>query len=135
MATVDLEFELKLIRETLHLSAADTARLFGVTRSTVCSWQSGQPISSVNAERLHEIVQALEPHLPILQTQSGRLAHRAIAGRSTLLDLLAQGSPAQQVVDQLAELLAQEAVQRERLARRLQGRDGSCGAADLDAFS
>lgn len=135
MDTVDLEFELMLIRETLHLSVAETARLFGVTRSTVYSWQSGQPISPENAERLREIARALGSHLPILQAQAGRMAQRAIAGRGTLLDLLAQGVPARKAIDQLAELLAREAAQRERLAQRLHGGIGEHDADDLDAFS
>lgn len=129
-----LAVELKLVRELLRLSVAETAQLFGVTRPTIYSWQSGKPISPENAERLREIAQALERHLPILQAQSGRVAQRAIVGRSTLLDLLAQGAPAQPAVDQLAELLAREAVQRERLARRLHGRSGERGAADLDTL-
>lgn len=129
-----LEVELTLVRESLRLSVAETAQLFGVSRPTIYSWQSGKPISPENAERLREIAQALAPHLSILQAQSGRVAQRAIAGRSTLLDLLAQGAPAQPAVDQLAELLAREAVQRERLARRLQGRSGERGAADLDTL-
>lgn len=130
-----LEVELGLVRECLRLSVAETALLFGVTRPTIYRWQDGDAPPVEKTERLREIAKALERHLPILQAQSGRLARRALAGRSTLLDLLAQGAPAQQVVDQLAELLAQEAVQRERLARRLQGRDGSRGDADVVAFS
>ncbi len=126
--------ELELIREALRLSVAETAQLFGVTRPTIYSWQNGKPISPENAERLREIAQALEPHLQIIQAQVGRVAHRAIEGRSTLLQMLAQGADAQEAFGRLAIILGREATQRERLARRLQGRSGGRGAADLDSL-
>lgn len=129
-----LAIELQLIREALRLSVAETAMLFGVRRPTIYNWQNGKPISPENAERLREIAQALEPHLQIIQAQVGRVAHRAIEGRSTLLQMLAQGANAQEAIGRLATILGREAAQRERLARRLQGRTGNRGAADLDSL-
>lgn len=129
-----LAVELKLIRESLRLSVAEAAKLFGVTRPTIYSWQNGNPISPENAERLREIARALEPHLQAIESQVGRVAHRAIEGRSTLLQRLAQGADAQEAIGRLTDTLGREAAQRERLSRRLQGRSGSRGAADLDSL-
>lgn len=126
--------ELRLIRELLRLSVAETAELFGVTRPTIYSWQNGNPISPENAERLQEIARALEPHLQTIESQVGRLAHRAIEGRSTLLQRLAQGADAQAAIGRLTDILGREAAQRERLSRRLQGCSGNRGAADLDSL-
>lgn len=129
-----LAVELKLIREALRLSVAETAKLFGVTRPTIYSWQNGNPTGPENAERMREIAQALEPHLQAIEAQVGRVAHRAIEGRSTLLQTLAQGANAEKAIGRLADILGREAAQRERLVRRLQGRTGNRGAADLDSL-
>lgn len=129
-----LAVELKVIRESLRLSVADAAKLFGVTRPTIYSWQNGNPVGRENAERLREIARALEPHLQTIESQVGRVAHRAIEGRSTLLQRLAQGADAQEAIGRLTDILGREAAQRERLSRRLQGRSGNRGAADLDSL-
>lgn len=126
--------DLKTIRAVLRLSVAETAQLFGVSRPSVYSWQNGNPISPENAERLCEIATALTPHLQLLEAQVGRVAHRAIEGRTTLLQALAAGTDADQAISQLAEILSREAAQRERLAQRLQGRNGNRGSADLDSL-
>ena len=127
--------ELKVIREALRVSVAETAQLFGVSRPTIYSWQNGNPINPENAERLYAIANAIAPRLDLLKAQVGRVAHRAIEGRTTLLQKLAEGANADQVIGQLSEILTREATQRERLARRLQGRTDSPGAADLDTLS
>lgn len=129
-----LATELESIRNALRLSVAETAKLFGVSRPTIYSWQNGNPIRLDNAERLRDIANALTPHLLLLETQVGRVAHRAIEGKTTLLQMLATGTHAEQAMSQLTTILAQEIAQRERLARRLQGRNGSRGYADLDAL-
>ncbi len=129
-----LAFELKLIRQTLRLSVAETAQLFGVSRPTIYSWQNGNPISPENAERLREIAQALEPHLGAIDAQVGRVAHRAIENQNTLLQRLAQGANAREAIARLADILRLEAAQRQRLASRLQGRSGDRGASDLDSL-
>jgi transcriptional regulator with XRE-family HTH domain len=129
-----LNVELQTIRNALRLSVAETARLFGVTRPTIYSWQNGNSVSPENAERLREIAQALVPHLRTIEAQVGRVAHRAVEGRLTLLERLTQGEDAREVIDRLASLLNREAAQRERLAHRLQGRTGNRGDADLDAL-
>ena len=129
-----LAVELKSIRNALRLSVAETAQLFSVSRPTIYSWQNGNPISLENAERLRAMANALTPHLQLLQAQVGRIAHRAIEGRTTLLQALAAGTNADQTISQLTEILLREAAQRERLARRLHGRNGGRGAADLDAL-
>ena len=129
-----LALELKLIRETLRLSVAETAQLFRVTRPTVYSWQNGNPISGENSERLRALASALVPHLSLLHAQVGRVAQRASEGRTTLLQKLAAGADAQETVAQLVVILSRESTQRERLARRLQSRTGDRGAADLDAL-
>lgn len=129
-----LAIELKSIRHALRLSVAETAQLFGVSRPTIYSWQNGNPISPENAERLHSIANALTPHTHLLETQVGRVAHRVIEDHTTLLQKLAGGTSADQAISQLAEILARETVQRERLAHRLRGRSGSRGSADLDTL-
>lgn len=129
-----LAVELKLIREALRLSVIETAQLFGVTRPTIYSWQNGNTISPENAERLREIAQALEPHLQAIEAQVGRVAHRAIEGKTTLLQKLAQGGSAHHAIGCLVGILGREAAQRERLASRLQGRTGNRGAIDLDSL-
>ncbi len=122
------------IRNALRLSVAETAQLFSVSRPTIYSWQNGNPISPENAERLRAMANALTPHLQLLEAQVGRIAHRAIEGRTTLLQALAAGKNADQAISQLTEILLRETTQRERLARRLQGRNGSRGSVDVDAL-
>lgn len=127
-----LAVELKVIREALRLSVAETAQMFGVSRPTIYNWQNGSPISSIKAERVREIASAIAPHLRLLEAQVGRVADRAIEGRMTLLQTLVRGSSADKSIKQLIEIIERETAQRERLARRLQGRSGSRGSVDLD---
>lgn len=129
-----LAIELKAIRNALRLSVAETAQLFSVSRPTIYSWQNGNPISPENAERLRAIANALTPHLPLLEAQVGRVAHRAIDGRATLLQKLAEGEGVDQAISQLSKILERETAQRERLAYRLHGRSGSRGSADFDTL-
>ncbi len=129
-----LAIELSSIRDALRLSVAETAQLFGVSRPTIYSWQRGNPINPENAERLRAIANALTRHFHLLGAQVGRVAHRAIEGRTTLLQTLAAGENANEAINRLAEILAREAAQRDRLTRRLQGRIGSRGSADLDTL-
>jgi hypothetical protein len=129
-----LTVELKSIRDALRLSVAETAQLFRVSRPTIYNWQNGSPINLENADRVRAIAYALAPHLRLLQEQVGRIAHRAIDGRTTLLQKLAAGGSADEAVSQLAAILAGETTQRERLAHRLRGRHGSRGSADLDTL-
>ncbi|MGD9582301.1 MAG: hypothetical protein AB7V26_01335 [Lysobacterales bacterium] len=126
--------ELTSIREALRLSVAETARLFGVSRPTIYSWQNGNPINPEKAERLRAITNALAPRLRLLEAQVGRVAHRVIEGRSTLLQKLAGGASAEQAISQLSEILTREATQRKRLAKRLRGHTGSRGSAELDTL-
>ncbi len=129
-----LSFELKWIRETLRLSVAETAQMFGVARPTIYSWHKGNPIRPKNAERLRAIANALTPHLHLLETQVGRVAQRAIEGRKTLLQKLAEGVSADQAIGQLVDILSHETAQRERLTHRLQDRNSNRGSADLDTL-
>lgn len=129
-----LSFELKLIRSALRLSVAETAQLFGVSRPAIYSWQNGSSIRPKNAERLQAIANAITPHMALLEEQVGRVVHRAISGRTSLLQALAAGANADQAISQLAGILTREAAQRERLASRLRDRNGDRGAADLDAL-
>jgi transcriptional regulator with XRE-family HTH domain len=129
-----LAFELRWIRETLRLSVAETAQMFSVARPTIYSWHKGNPIHPKNAERLRAIANALTPHLHLLEAQVGRVAQRAVEGRKTLLQKLAEGASADQAIGQLADILSRETTQRERLAHRLQGRNGNRGSADLDTL-
>ena len=133
-APQSLAVELKTIKEALRLSVAETAQLFSVSRPTIYSWREGKPINPENSDRLRALASALAPHLDLLHTQVGRVAQRAIEGRTTLLQKLAAGAGAWETVEQLVAILSREAAQRERLARRLQGRTGDRGAADLDAL-
>lgn len=129
-----LAIELMSIRDVLRLSVAETAQLFGVSRPTIYSWLKGNSISPENADRLRAIANALTPHLHVLEAQVGRVARRAIEGRTSLLQTLAAGTSADQAISQLAGILARETAQRERLARRLLDRSGNRGSADLDTF-
>jgi transcriptional regulator with XRE-family HTH domain len=129
-----LTLELNVVRQVLRLSIAETASLFGVSRPTIYSWEKGNQLGNKNSSRLRAIFNALTPHLKFLQIQAGRIAHRAIQGRTTLLQKLSEGGDAQQAIMKLVALLVQETAQRERLSLRLQGRTGDRGAADLDAL-
>lgn len=134
VATQVFAVGLQFIRDTLCLSAAELAQLFGVTRPTIFSWQNGTTVSTENARRLREIVQALNLHKDIIKPEGGRVAHRAVEGRTTLLQMLAKGANAQDAISRLADILIREAAQRERLARRFQGRTGNLGEADVDTL-
>ena len=129
-----LTVELNFVRQVLRLSIAETASLFGVSRPTIYSWEKGNQLGNKNSARLRAIFDALTPHLKFLEIQAGRIAHRAIQGRITLLQKLAEGGDAQQAIKELVALLVQETAQRERLSLRLQGRSGDRGTADLDAL-
>lgn len=129
-----LTVELNFVRQLLRLSIAETASLFGVSRPTIYSWEKGNQLGNKNCARLRAIFDALTPHLKFLEIQAGRIAHRAIQGRMTLMQKLAEGGDAQQAITELIALLVKETDQRERLSLRLQGRTGDRGAADLDAL-
>lgn len=129
-----LVVELNTIRQALRLSVAEIANLFSVSRPTIYSWQNGKQIGQQNSERLRAILNALTPHLNLLGKQVGRVAHRAIEGKTTLLQKLAAGENAERAIMELLAILGGEAEQRERLSRRLQGRTGKRGVADLDAL-
>lgn len=131
---VDLSVELKAIKDVLRLSVSELAQLCGVTRPTIYSWQEGKRVSEGNAKRIRDIANALAPRLSLFDTQVGRIAHRAIDGRTTLLQKLAGGADAEQAIGKLADILQREAVQRERLASRLRGRNTDRGSPDLDAL-
>lgn len=128
----DLCVELKTIKDVLGLSVSELAQLFGVSRPTIYSWQEGKRISEGNAKRIRDIARALAPRLALLDAQVGRIAHRAIDGRMTLLQKLSEGADAEQAIGKLADILQREAVQRERLASRLRGRNTDRGSPDLD---
>lgn len=134
VATQGFAVELQFIRDTLRLSAAELAQVFGVSRPTIFSWQNGTTVSTENARRLREIVQALNLHKDIIKPEGGRVAHRAVEGRTTLLQMLAKGASAQDAIYRLADILVREAAERERLARRLQDRTGNLGEADVDTL-
>jgi len=129
-----LAVELSAIRQALRLSVAESAQLFGVSRPTIYSWQEGNPIGIANSERLLAIFRAVEPHLQLFSAQVGRVAHRAIEGRTTLLQKMTAGGNADEAIGQLMAILGRESAQREGLAGRLQGRSSNRGAADLDAL-
>lgn len=131
---VDLSVELKVTKDVLRLSVSELAQLFGVTRPTIYSWQEGKRVSEGNAKRIRDIASALAPRLALFDTQVGRIAHRAIDGRTTLLQKLAGGADAEQAIGKLADILQREAMQRERLASRLRGRNTDRGSPDLDAL-
>jgi|GEM_PF-1618371 len=129
-----LSVELRTIKDALRLSVSELAQLFGVQRPSIYSWQDGKPTKESNAKRLREIARALEPQLSLLDAQVGRIAHRAIDGRATLLQKLAAGADAEPVISKLADILQREAAQRERLAARLRSRSADRGDADQDAL-
>lgn len=131
-ASKDSAVGLEVVREALWLSIAETAQLFGVTAPTIYSWQRGSAASPEHAQRLREIVQALDLHKDIFASNVGRVVHRAVEGSTTLFQMLAQGANAQDAICRLADILIREAAQRERMARRLQGRTGNLGEADVD---
>lgn len=128
----DLCVELKTIKDVLGLSVSELAQLFGVSRPTIYSWQEGNRVSEGHAKRIRNIARALEPRLSLFDAQVGRIAHRAIDGRTTLLQKLAGGADAEQAIGKLADILQREAAQRERLASRLRGRNTDRGSPDLD---
>lgn len=133
-APKDSAVGLEVVREKLRLSVAETAQLFGVTPRTIYSWHSGSAACPEHAERLREIVQALGLYKDIITSEGGRVAHRAVEGRTTLLQMLAQGENAQVAISRLAEILGGEATQRERLMQRLRGRTGSLDEADFNTL-
>lgn len=131
-STRGLALELKSIRGALRLSVAETAQLFRVSRPTIYSWQNGNSIRPDSAKRLRDIANAITPHLSLLEAQIGRVAHRSIEGRVSLLQALSADSNVDQTISRLVEILNLEVAQRERLALRLKGRNSTRGSADLD---
>lgn len=129
-----LSVELDTIRSALRLSVAELAQLFGVSRPTIYNWQNGSSVTEQHAVRLRAIASALEPHLALFETQPARFAHRAVDGRSTLLQLLQQRHEPRVVIQHLTSILQKEAAQRARLASRLQGRSAERGVADFDTL-
>ncbi len=131
----DQVIHLHTIRSALRLSVTEMAQLFAVTRPTIYSWQSGNAISPAHAHQVRKLADALEPHLALFETQIGRIAQRAIDGRTTLLQMLSKGAEPDLAFGHLATILNEETAQSERLSMRLRGRNGNRGAADLDALS
>jgi transcriptional regulator with XRE-family HTH domain len=132
--SADLSVELKTIKDALRLSVSELAQLFGVSRPTIYSWQQAKRVREGYAKRIRDIARALAPRLDLLDAQVGRIAHRAIDGRMTLLQKLSEGADAEQATGKLADILQREAAQRERLASRLRGRNTDRGSPDLDAL-
>lgn len=132
--STNLSVELKTIKDALGLSVSELAQLFGVTRPTIYSWQGGSRVTEGHAKRIRDIARAIEPRLSLLDTQVGRIAHRAINGRATLFQILREGEDVAQTMDKVADILQREAAQRERLAARLRGRSTDRGGPDLDVL-
>ena len=126
--------QIQAIKDALRLSVAELGDLFGVTRQSIYNWQNGNAIDPSHAERLRNIAGAVEQHFELLAAQTGHIARRAIQGRDTLLQVLKSGGDPQEAFARLADILTREAAQRDRLAKRLQARTGSRGAADIDTL-
>jgi hypothetical protein len=122
------------IRSVLRLSVSELAQLFSVSRPTIYSWQDGNRISEENSARIRALADALEPHISLLGMQSGRITRRPIEGSSSVLQLLRGGRDPRDVVGRLVDVLQRENAQRQRLARRLQGKTTLRGTIDGDAL-
>ncbi len=127
--------QLEAIRAALRLSVKELAGLFDVSRQTIYNWQSGAALDPRHEARIREITTALEPRMALFQAQTGRLSHRVVADRTTLLEAMAQNRDAEEWVGKLAGLLTEEAAQKARLTQRLQGRRSNRGAAERDSLS
>jgi predicted transcriptional regulator len=125
---------LRAIREALRLSVADLASIFGVSRPTIYAWQSGGRCTELNALRIRSIASEIEPRLDLFRAQSGRIAHRAVEGSSTVLDLLRGGVEPRLVFNKLATIIEREDAQRNRLSRRLQATNKLRGKLDVDSL-
>lgn len=129
-----IQVQIEAIRRSLRLSVAQLAKLLGVTRPTIYSWQKGGAISEDNARRIREVAAALEPNLAFLEAQTGRLGSRAIDGDRSFVDLIAHGIAPAAATESLVRLLRDEDSQRDRLARRLETRRSSRGMPDTETF-
>lgn len=129
-----IQVQIETIRRSLRLSVAQLAKLFGVTRPTIYSWQKGGAISEDNARRIREVAAAIEPNLAFLEVQTGRLGSRAIYGSKSLVDLIAHGNAPEEATESLLRILRDEDSQRDRLARRLEMRRTSRGTPDTETF-
>lgn len=134
VAAKGLSDQLNAVRSILRISVAELASIFKVSRPTIYSWLRGGLSNEKNAASVREFVSAVEPHFSLFEIQAGRVSRRAIEGRASIIDLLRSGERPKDAVTRLVAILENEDAQRDRLARRLQGKSASRGAADSDVL-
>lgn len=110
------------IREILKPTITELANLFDVSRQAVYDWQSGKPTAAENATKLDDLAKAADALAATGLERSSQFLRRKIAGGKSLLDVVRDGGSAASAAQVLAQTLAREAKQRERLASRLEGR-------------
>ena len=114
--------QLDRIRTVLKASVADTAAIFGVSRQALYNWRGGEAISAANLAKLDDLSAAVTLLAEAGLDQVPHLARRKLGGGMTLLETAREGRSVRETATALIQMLERENAQRERLQRRLAGR-------------
>ncbi len=121
-ATLTPATQLDRIRTVLKVSVAETAAIFGVSRQALYNWRGGEAISAANLAKLDDLSSAVSLLAEAGLDQVPQLARRKLGGGKTLLETACEGGSARETATALIQMLERENAQRERLQRRLAGR-------------
>lgn len=113
------------IRQATKISVTELARVCGVSRQAVHEWIKGGPLSKRNAERISELVQAVDVILESGVEASPQTLRRKVSGGMSILEAVQADGKVVDLARQLVGTLARESEQRKRLAARLAGRQKS----------
>ena len=110
---------LKFIRANLRLNVTDIARSLRVSRQSIYAWSAGGPVSTENAGKIEDLVQAANIIVGAGIQVTRQILQRPISSGKNLVDIVATGESASIVAEALVEIVHNEAQQRKRLSARL----------------
>lgn len=114
--------DLARIRHVLKPTVLELANLFGVSRQAVYDWQSGAQPNAQTEMRLADLARAANVFAEASMAVNTQTLRRKMAGGTTILNAVLNGSDAVQIARSLVGTLQRENSQRERIAQQLAGR-------------
>lgn len=112
------------IVEALNCHTSYIAALMGVSRQAIYNWQGGEEPSAENLAKLRDLSRAVDVFSAATLKPGSRALSRPLIDGYSFIELVGSGRPAADMARRLVEVLAQEALQRDRLGERLAGRSG-----------
>lgn len=111
------------IRQVMKISVSELARVFGVSRQAVHDWIKGGALSSRNAQRLSDLAQVADVLIKSGCEVEPQMLRRKINGGQSLLEAVQDDGKVIELAHKLVDTLSRESQQRQRLAKRLAGRN------------